>query len=139
MRRVTAVACKVSAVVALLCVGAVTPALVDATPSMQECLEGSDFIANAALSRDNGIPAAQFLERLEGDFMLVRSFPNEMRWFVHDADDEALLLESARRVYGQPLPPESHRRIFLDKCLERIAMDVPGSNSVRVSPPSTAQ
>ena len=135
MRRVTAVACKVSAV-ACLCVAAFAPATVGATPSMQECLEGSDFIANAALSRDNGIPADQFLDRLEGDFMLVRSFPNELRWFVHDADDEALLLESARRVYGEPLPPESHRRIFLDKCLERIAMEVPGSDSVRISPPT---
>jgi len=123
----------------LLCAAAALPAAAAATPSMQECLEGSDFIVNAARSRDAGIPGDQFLDKLEGDFLLVRSFPSDLRWFVHDADDEALLLAGARRVYDQPLPPESHRRQFLDVCLRRIAMVVPGSDAERAAPPSTAR
>jgi hypothetical protein len=101
-----------------------------AAPSLQECFEGSDFIVNAALSRDAGVPAAQFLERLEGDFLLVRAFPSELRWFVHDDGDEALLLAATQRVYGQPLPPEMHRRQFLNACLERIAMIAPDSEAL---------
>src|ERR1700681_1094588 len=33
-------------------------------PTMEECLEGSDFIRNAALSRDAGIAAEVFLEQM---------------------------------------------------------------------------
>ena len=37
-----------------------------AVPTLTDCLEGSDFVANAARSRDNGMSRASFLERLDG-------------------------------------------------------------------------
>ena len=69
-------------------------------PSMNECFEGSEFIGNAALSRDAGMPSNAFLDRMEEDFMLIRAFPNELRWFVHDLDDESFLMQEARDVAG---------------------------------------
>ena len=62
-----------------------------ATSTLLECLEGADFIANAAASRDNGLERGVFLDRLEGDFVAIRAFPVALRWFVKDADDEAFL------------------------------------------------
>jgi hypothetical protein len=90
-------------------------------PSMNECFEGSEFIGNAALSRDAGMPATAFLDRMEEDFVLIRAFPNELRWFVHDADDESFLLQEAREVFDHPEPAEDHRRAFLQACVDRMA------------------
>jgi hypothetical protein len=90
-------------------------------PSLAECFEGSDFIANAALSRDAGMSSQAFLGRMEQDFEAIRSFPSELRWFVHDADDEAFLLAAARDVFAHPGAPASHRRLFLQACVDRMA------------------
>jgi len=89
-------------------------------PSLSECFEGSDFIGNAALSRDAGMPADAFIERMEQDFALIHAFPNELRWFVHDADDEAFLLTEARDVFEHPGAPDGHRRAFLGACVVRM-------------------
>ena len=90
-------------------------------PTMEECFEGSDFIGNAALSRDAGVGSDAFLGRMEDDFQTIRAFPNDLRWFVHDADDEAFLLRSARDVFEHPEVPEAHRSAFLRSCIERMA------------------
>jgi len=90
-------------------------------PSLAECFEGSDFIANAARSRDAGMSEESFLGRMEQDFIAIQSFPSEMRWFVHDADDEAFLLAAAREVFDHPAPVESHRQQFLQECVDRMA------------------
>ena len=90
-------------------------------PSMNECFEGSEFIGNAALSRDAGMPASAFLDRMEDEFMLIRAFPSELRWFVHDSDDESFLLQEAREVFAHPVPAEGHRRAFLHACVDRMA------------------
>ena len=50
-----------------------------ATSTLLECLEGADFIANAAASRDNGLERGVFLDRLEGDFVAIRAFPVALR------------------------------------------------------------
>jgi len=105
------------AVCALLCAGFSAAS----RPSMVECFEGSDFIANAALSRDAGMSSEAFIGRMEEDFIAIQSFPSELRWFVHDADDEAFLLESAREVFAHPGAAESHRRTFLQACVDRMA------------------
>jgi len=89
-------------------------------PSMNECFEGSDFIGNAALSRDRGMAAAAFLGRMEEDFVAIRAFPNELRWFAHDPDDEVFLLNEAREVFNHPEPAASHRRAFLQACVDRM-------------------
>lgn len=92
-------------------------------PSLNECFEGSDFIADAALSRDAGMSAAAFLGGMQQDFVVIRAVPNELRWFVHDPDDEAFLLSEASEVFAHPLAPEDQRRKFLQDCIERMSAD----------------
>lgn len=92
-----------------------------------ECLEGSDFVANAARARDNGMTRDAFLARMEGDFTVIRGFPAAMRWFAKDRDDERLLLVAAERVFDRPQSPEAHRADFLAACLGRIATEGPAS------------
>jgi len=87
--------------------------------SMAECFEGSDFIANAALARENGVARAEFLGRLQDDFELIQAYPPQLRWFAKDRADELFLYESARQVFDQPLTPEQHRARFLAACLDR--------------------
>jgi len=91
-------------------------------PSLTECLEASDFVGNAALSRENGVSAQKFIERMQQDFSMIHAFPQELRWFVHDADDESYLLDAARDVFDRPAPPEEHRQAFLETCFARMAM-----------------
>jgi hypothetical protein len=104
-------------------------------PSLTECLEASDFVGNTALSRDNGVSAQKFIARMQQDFALIHAFPQELRWFVHDSDDEMYLLGAAREVFARPVPPEEHRRIFLESCLERMAA-LPSGDYVAPDPPS---
>jgi hypothetical protein len=89
--------------------------------SLDECLEGSDFIRNAALSRDNGLSRAEFIDRMYADIALIQAFPKELRWFVQDEDDAALLLGHAAEVFDEPRAPESHQTTFLRVCVGKIA------------------
>jgi hypothetical protein len=105
-------------------------------PSLVECLEASDFVSNAALSRDNGVSAQKFIGRMQQDFVLIHAFPQELRWFVHDTDDEVYLLGAARNVFERPVPPEEHRRTFLESCFERMAaMALTDADSTSPEPP----
>ncbi len=88
--------------------------------TMQECLEGSDFIRNAALSRDYGIPREDFLGRMESDLLAIQAFPPALRWFVQDEGDETLLVGFARRVFDDPQVPDTHQAEFLQACVARI-------------------
>ena len=92
--------------------------------SRNECSEGSEFIRNAALSRDNGLSRDDYLSQLRGDLQSIRAFPPELRWFVQDEEDEALLISAAIDVFDDPHPPDQHRRAFLQRCLGS-----PASNS----------
>lgn len=105
--------------------------------SLDECLEGSDFIRNAALSRDNGISGVEFLGRMRSDIVLIQAFPPELRWFVQDEEDEMLLLTHAARVFDEPRAPESHQSSFLQACLER--MDVAVSSAETPAPRAGTQ
>jgi hypothetical protein len=89
-------------------------------PTMNECLEGSDFIRNAALSRDGGIAGDTFIDRMRDDFVAIRTFPAELRWFVHDEGDEQFLAEQVRAVFEQPSGPDDHRFRFLRACVDRM-------------------
>ena len=89
-------------------------------PTLSECVEGSDFIGNAALARDNGMAEEKFIERMQQDFTLIHAYRQELRWFVHDSDDEAFLLGAAREVFVHPDVPEEHRRAFLQACFVRM-------------------
>ena len=90
--------------------------------TLAECLEGSDFIANAAQSRDNGMSRAAFMARLNDDFAAIRAFPSELRWFAKDLDDEQFLESAARQVFDIPADPGSHRADFLRACFERLGV-----------------
>lgn len=94
---------------------------VSGRPTMEECLEGSDFIRNAALSRDAGIAADAFLDRMREDFLVIRAFPSALRWFVHDDGDEIFLTEETALVFEQPSDPNDHRAHFLRACVDRMA------------------
>lgn len=101
-------------------------------PSLTECFEGSDFIGNAALARDAGMSEEKFIDRMQQDFTIIHAFPQELRWFAHDLDDESFLLDAARDVFDQPALPEEHRRAFLQVCFVRM-----GDESA--APPSTGR
>ena len=90
-------------------------------PTMNECFEASDFIRNAALARDAGVHSEVFLGQMEEDFAAMGGFPADLRWFVHDIDDEAFLLAEASAVFKRPTTAEAHRSDFLQACLERMA------------------
>jgi hypothetical protein len=87
--------------------------------SLNECLEGSDFIRNAALSRDNGVSRGEFIDRMHADIELIQAFPKELRWFVQDDSDADLLVGHAQKVFDDPRPPESHQAEFLQACVGR--------------------
>jgi hypothetical protein len=89
--------------------------------TLTDCLEGGDFIANAARSRDNGMPRQAFLGRLEDDLVVIRAFPPALRWFAKDAADERFLVAAAARVFDRPRTPGEHRSDFLAACVERLA------------------
>lgn len=106
----------------LVAVGAMAAGTVRAsTPTMDECLEGADFIANAAIARDNGISRQDFMGRLESDLYTIHAFPPTLRWFAHDGDDEVFLTESAAEVFDRPVDPDAHRESFLRACFERLS------------------
>jgi len=91
------------------------------TSTLEECVEGADFIANAAYSRDNGMARDSFLERLEGDFLAIRAFPVALRWFVKDADDERFLRAAVLAVFDRPQPADRHRSAFFAACVTRAS------------------
>jgi hypothetical protein len=114
IRRIRALAvCAVTAFIV------VSGAGIAGTPSANDCTEGADFIANAARARDNGVTRQKFIEQMEADFLSIRAFPRELRWFVQDEDDEAFLLGAARNVFDRPEDPEAHRIDFFRACLKR--------------------
>jgi hypothetical protein len=91
-------------------------------PTVGECFEGSDFIANAALARENGMSREAFLGHMEEDFLLIQAYPRELRWFAKDEDDERFLLAAAREVFDTPDTPEGHRARFLAACFARVTI-----------------
>ena len=89
--------------------------------SASECREGGDFIRNAALSRDGGATREFFINRLEEDLLMIHAYPPELRWFVHDADDEKFLRAEVEAVFDAPESSERHRSGFLERCVLRSA------------------
>jgi hypothetical protein len=89
--------------------------------SFVECQQGSEFIRNAALSRDNGYERDRFLHRMRDDFLAIRAFPESLRWFVRDDSDEGFLLRAAMSVFDRPMPAAAHEAEFLGICALRSA------------------
>lgn len=86
-------------------------------PSARECREAGEFIYHAAQARDAGMTRDGFLGRLQEDLAAIRAFPRELRWFAQDAEDEALLVSAAERVFDAPQSDEAHRSAFEAHCM----------------------
>jgi hypothetical protein len=89
--------------------------------SREECTEGSDFIKNAALSRENGMDGMTFLARTIEDLALIKSFPPTLRWFVQDQHDEDYLLAAVADVFSNPREPQMHQSRFFGECITRTS------------------
>ena len=98
--------------------------------SISECAEGSDFIKNAALARDDGMPEFQFVAQFKADVQALQRLPAELRWFVQDKDDEAFLLSAVQDVFRQPKPATVHQAQFALACARQME-DAPG-DGVRI-------
>ena len=81
-----------------------------------ECREGGEFIRNAAMSRDNGLPEDTFLTRLIADLSMIRALPEAVRWFARDEADESLLIRHAERVYAERMSARDNEEAFLAEC-----------------------
>ena len=92
--------------------------------SARECREGGDFIRNAALARDAGYTREFFVGRLEEDFVMIRAFPPDLRWFVRDPGDEDFLRGEVEAVFGAPTSSDQHRAGFLQRCILRAEREV---------------
>ncbi|MFN0038285.1 MAG: hypothetical protein ACKVP2_02075 [Burkholderiales bacterium] len=86
--------------------------------SPAECTEGGDFIRNAALARDAGITREFFVDKLIEDFIVIRAFPPDLRWFVQDEFDEIFLSERVYKVFDEPMEAEEHEAAFVKDCLQ---------------------
>lgn len=87
--------------------------------SKEECSEGSDYIRNAALSRDGGMSETAFLDVFEHDLVLLMAIPPSLRWFVQDADDADFMRAALLDVYRAPKAPDQHAEHFLQACAVR--------------------
>jgi hypothetical protein len=85
--------------------------------SIAECQEASDFIKNAALSRDKGITEAVFIDRIRDDIEIIRAFPPQLRWFVQDDDDAKFLLSAVVNVFQHPKTARAHQLDFFNACI----------------------
>lgn len=113
----------VSAVAAaLIAVGVVlTPLAANAHElTLAECSEGSDFIRNAALSRDEGLKERAFIAQFQADVQSLQRLPAELRWFVQDKEDEDFLLQAVQDVFRRPKPAAVHQAQFAVACVRRI-------------------
>lgn len=88
-------------------------------PSLAECKEGADYIRNAAISRDQGVTEAKFMQVFENDMRMIQRVPRELRWFVQDEEDEAFLRAQLNQVFHQPQPPQQHAKEFARACVLR--------------------
>jgi hypothetical protein len=89
-------------------------------PSRQECAEGGDFIKNAALARDHGMPEASFISRIQDDIEVIKAFPPPLRWFVQDDEAAEFLIAAATEVFRKPKEASKHQADFVKACLRKV-------------------
>ena len=87
-----------------------------------ECIEGGEFIRNAALARDNGMTREFFVNKLAEDLMIIQSYPPSVRWFVQDAGDEKFLSDAVFKVFDEPVKPEQHEASFVGACMQLVGV-----------------
>jgi hypothetical protein len=89
--------------------------------SRAECIEGGEFVRNAALSRDAGMPRETFINKMAEDLALIQAFPPALRWFVQDTADEELLTSAIVKVFDEPMRAEEHQLHFVNECVQTMA------------------
>jgi hypothetical protein len=89
-------------------------------PTRQECTEGGDFIKNAALARDRGMPEESFLARIQDDIEIIKAFPPQLRWFVQDDEAAEFLIAAATDVFRKPKEARTHQADFVKACLRKV-------------------
>ena len=88
-------------------------------PNADECIEGGNFIRNAALARDRGITEADFIKGMHGDIEAVKALPPDLRWFVRDDEDAQFLISAATDVFRNPREAHAHRTNFIATCMRK--------------------
>lgn len=86
------------------------------TVTPRDCLEGAQFIENAAHARNNGISEQAFVARLDEDLQMIQAFPPPLRWFAQDEEDAQLLRSGVLRVFAEVRAPKDHAAQFLALC-----------------------
>jgi hypothetical protein len=94
-------------------------------PSRQECTEGGDFIKNAALARDRGMPEESFIAKIQDDLEVIKAFPPQLRWFVQDDEAAEFLLAAATDVFRNPKAAPKHQAEFIKACLRKVGAKPP--------------
>lgn len=111
--------------------------------TFDECIEGSEFILHAAMSRDGGISREEFVGRVQSDLDAIRGFPAELRWFAQNEADERFLLSASEEVFDSPRTPQRHQSDFLQACIGKMSTEArlpaPGFGGSEVSAPQVAQ
>jgi hypothetical protein len=101
----------------LLALFALLPVTASAlTVTSRDCLEGAQFIENAAHARNNGISREAFVTRLDEDLQIIQAIPPQMRWFAQDEDDALLLRSAVLQVFAEAQEPKEHAAGFLAVC-----------------------
>ncbi len=99
--------------------------------TVQECREGADYIRNAALSRDNGMSEARFMDIFDNDLAMIMAIPKELRWFVQDEDDAAFLRAALNDVFHHPKDPAEHAMAFVHPCFAKAGQwDTRGKHDI---------
>ncbi len=99
--------------------------------SVQECREGADYIRNAAISRDNGMAEAAFMDIFDNDLAMIMAIPKALRWFVQDEDDANFLRSALNQVFRHPKAPSEHAMEFAHACMARARQwDIKGVQDI---------
>lgn len=89
-------------------------------PTFAECQEGSDFIKNAALSRDNGYTQKKIVGRFDEDVMVLSGVDPQKRWFIRSPGAILFLRQALLAVFQTPRSPLEQSRAFLAACKEQV-------------------
>ena len=92
----------------------------DFLPTERECREGSDFIRNAALSRDNGYSREFLVRRFDGDVLVLRGMDPQKRWFVRSSGAIQFLRQALIDVFVVKRKPGDQAGLFLRSCMAHV-------------------
>ncbi len=94
------------------------PVFYDFQPTQRECEEATDFIRNAALSRNNGYTKQKIVGLFDDNVTVLSGMDPEKRWFVRSPGATRFLRDALTLVFDVPGRPGEHAARFLESCLE---------------------